>query len=518
MTIQDLDSTNLDGGPGSGPQGGGHSHLTVHEGGRGMNPAQHQFPHIAHLLNSTNPHDMHVLHHGISKAQAHEHAKALRSKGVFASVFKDPQGSRGKSHMVVGPKQDNMDGDPMSESVNRFDYYPMGKAQRLDNGFLKAPVTATRTGVFKYRMADGTERRELRPPDEVFNQASMDSLKGVPFTNRHPTELVNSKNAKKYMVGYTSDSVRREQNYLQTDVTITDDATIGEIDKLGLREVSCGYNCELEPKTGVFDGERYDFVQRKIRYNHLAAVDRGRAGPSVRLHLDGQDGECVSDGDGSSRAAEDINPVKEDQGMAKIKLNDVEFDASEVLASAVSTHLKNVDADLAKAKKASDDKDEKMKAMEQDADKMKAKCDSLTSELATAKAVTVTDADIAVRVSARRKLEDVAKTKLDAETAKKLDSMSDRDLKIAVIAADAKDFKADGKSDVYIDARFDHIAESANAPKTQTKLDAALSNLDASRGDAPKSADDVRAARMKMDSEAWKTPLGVAKLDSQKVN
>lgn len=43
------------------------------------------------------------------------------------------------------------------------------------------------------------------------------------------------------------------------------------------REISCGYDCLWAP-----DGDRY--IQRNIRGNHIAVVDRGRAGPRVSIH------------------------------------------------------------------------------------------------------------------------------------------------------------------------------------------------------------------------------------------
>ena len=36
-------------------------------------------------------------------------------------------------------------------------------------GYLKADGLATRVGIFRYKLPDGTIQRELRPPDEVFD-------------------------------------------------------------------------------------------------------------------------------------------------------------------------------------------------------------------------------------------------------------------------------------------------------------------------------------------------------------
>ncbi len=53
--------------------------------------------------------------------------------------------------------------------------------------------------------------------------------------------------------------------------------------KHGKREISCGYRCAYEQRHGVFEGQRYEYIQRHIRGNHLALVDQGRMGPDVRV-------------------------------------------------------------------------------------------------------------------------------------------------------------------------------------------------------------------------------------------
>lgn len=51
----------------------------------------------------------------------------------------------------------------------------------------------------------------------------------------------------------------------------------------GKKELSCGYRCVYEFTSGVFEGQQYDAIQRQIRGNHLALVDRGRMGPGVAV-------------------------------------------------------------------------------------------------------------------------------------------------------------------------------------------------------------------------------------------
>lgn len=157
-------------------------------------------------------------------------------------------------------------------------------------GFMTLDGRMTRTGVFRYRDKDGNEWGELRTEDEVFSPESMASFQRVVVTNDHPDSFVSVKNVKSVQAGHVGSAVRRENDYLRADITITDPATILEIQQ-GKRELSCGYTAELIEDEGEFNGERYSVRQTNIRGNHLAIVDVGRAGPSCAL---------ISRGDGAA--------------------------------------------------------------------------------------------------------------------------------------------------------------------------------------------------------------------------
>ena len=48
-----------------------------------------------------------------------------------------------------------------------------------------------------------------------------------------------------------------------------------------MKELSCAYRYDPDFTQGTYDGQRYDFVMRNIRGNHVALVEEGRAGPDV---------------------------------------------------------------------------------------------------------------------------------------------------------------------------------------------------------------------------------------------
>lgn len=176
-------------------------------------------------------------------------------------------------------------------TVNRFDKSSFKRATRLDNGWLRAPAHLTRTGVFLYRDASGKIRRELRLPEDVFSKETVASFDLVPLTDDHPYAhkgVVTSANAKKLSVG-TVGNLRQDGSYLAAEVNVTDAEAVAKV-LSGKAQLSCGYKCDLEPAApgAEYEGQRYDFIQRNIRGNHVAIVDVGRAGPEARIHLDAE--------------------------------------------------------------------------------------------------------------------------------------------------------------------------------------------------------------------------------------
>lgn len=118
-----------------------------------------------------------------------------------------------------------------------------------------------------------------RTEGDVFDPHTMASFEGKPVTINHPDDFVNPNNWADLARG-TLQNIRRgqgdEKNCLLADVLITDAMAIGLV-KNGLREVSCGYEAEYV-QTGKGKGR-----QTKIVGNHLALVEKGRAGPSCAI-------------------------------------------------------------------------------------------------------------------------------------------------------------------------------------------------------------------------------------------
>lgn len=115
-----------------------------------------------------------------------------------------------------------------------------------------------------------------READEVFHPSAMASFEGMVVTDDHPKEEVNSGNAVRYARGHAR-NIRQVEDMLVGDLLIFDSGLINMIES-GKRDISCGYSCEYIQDD---DGR---ITQKKIRGNHIAVVQSGRAGDRVRIN------------------------------------------------------------------------------------------------------------------------------------------------------------------------------------------------------------------------------------------
>lgn len=119
----------------------------------------------------------------------------------------------------------------------------------------------------------------FRSPNEVFSTATIASFEGKPVTDGHPDVDVTPDNYKQFSKGHVQHvRVGRgdDADKILADLYITDQDLIDEI-RNGKRQVSAGYYAEdKEDETGRI-------CQTKIRGNHVAVVDEGRAGHTVAI-------------------------------------------------------------------------------------------------------------------------------------------------------------------------------------------------------------------------------------------
>ena len=400
----------------------------------------------------------------------------------------------------------------MKTSVIRFDKGELQKSEKTPQGFLRVPVYATRAGVFSYKTGDGKVVRELRPPEEVFKLDSLHSLSGAPFTLRHPPEMITPKNVTKYQKGHVLENIRQDGDKVACSVIISDADAIEAVEN-GLREVSCGYHADIFDEAGVYHGQPYDVVQRNIRYNHLAATEKGRAGPEIRIRLDAADAVMEQEQPTTSK--------EEKENMEKVIIGGKEFEVSKEAKVAIETEqtkaketnvkLDSAQSEIANLKKTNDELAKTNSDLTKTTETVQAKLDAANDELKKRTDSTVDESKVRELVKSRIALEKVASIALPKDKTEKLDSMSDTDIKKAVILADSPSAQLDGKSDVYIETRFDAIAEKVRSRSDfNTGFGRALTANDIRKDEKEPDASSARTKMRKDAEEEWKKPLASA--------
>jgi len=395
----------------------------------------------------------------------------------------------------------------MSETSFRYDVAPIEKFEMTPEGYLRAWATIARTGVQMYTDADGSVRREYRPEDEVGSPESVSSFAGKCITFEHPPVLLDSANTKDYQIGFTGTEVIYDNGFVRAVMTVTDQDAIEKIMRGDAKEVSAGYRVSYDPTPGVTDsGENYDGIQRMIDGNHVAVVRRGRAGPQVKLHLDRMDAADPSL----------LSPLEDSSMTAKVNFDGAEFEVTESVALAVTKEREDAKKSYEDMKKMYDSMMSEASQLKEEMDvmqkEMKGKCDSsdgradaLEQELSAVKADLEASKQVNIDslVEERIALIDKARISLDSEF--DFAGKTTREVMQAAIKAVRGDaFDLSERSDDYVQAMFDTLAESGRSDSAATdELRKAVASI-ASPASAPTSYMDKL-------QNAWKSPLSVSK-------
>lgn len=162
-------------------------------------------------------------------------------------------------------------------------------------------VPIARLGEMEYTAAetgDGQPMIAVNTPAVLFGADTVASFEGKPVTVYHPQPNsdptipdVTPQNWRAVAVGIAQ-SVRPgtgdDADKLVADLMITDQVAI-ELVKNGLREISCGYEAFHGEKDA--DGRA---IRNRIIGNHIALVDRGRAGSDVAIRDEKPEGKTMA--------------------------------------------------------------------------------------------------------------------------------------------------------------------------------------------------------------------------------
>jgi hypothetical protein len=325
--------------------------------------------------------------------------------------------------------------------MTRFieDTQPLSGSRITTDGYLVASVLCARTGIQDYL---GTELdkpdmpivRVYRPESSVFAKDSLSTFVGKPTTNDHPPVQVTADNWREYAVGAIGEEVLRDGEYIRVPITLMDAATIKAV-RDGKREISMGYDMELDWTPGATsDGQAYDAVMTNLRMNHLAIVDRGRAGSRARI------------GDKSPWGVAPLNTDDRKPPIMttrKIVVDGLTIETTDQGAEAIGKLQ-------AEKQTISDARDAAIAAKDAELAAKDARIADLENSQLTAEAL---DAKVQARADLLAKAKALAK---DADFTGKADLEI---MKAAVIAVRGADSVKD-KSDAYVTAAFDLAVES----------------------------------------------------------
>ena len=317
-----------------------------------------------------------------------------------------------------------------------------------DAGQLHVPCAFARTGEQLYTAGQlGLPDKEanevvrvLRDEKDVFDSESMETFRSAPVTVGHPKDesgkpiQVTIDNAKDLQVGMLEGMPVRDEDLLKGTLILTAKEAIDALEE-GNQELSAGYTCDIEE----VDGKLF---QRNIRANHIAIVNKGRAGSSCRISDEALE---VADEDLIKEFAKPNNDEKE--GGDPISFTADEMDAVKVQLSDVEVKLEKAEALV-----------EELKQSVQDSD---LKLEETKAELADAK------------LAAETSVSDRCKAIEDARLIADMRDISDKsvpEIHRLVVKDQMPEKDLEGKSEDYVAALFEILADSAKGDTPMNRL------------------------------------------------
>ena len=376
--------------------------------------------------------------------------------------------------------------------INDRTTYSVTSREYTSEGYLRVPGRVARVGIQKYQARDlGITDRSpdsiinvYRPPDEVFSSDSLASYADADAVNDHPSGMVSSDTYKSVTVGHVSGPAKQDGDFVVAELIIKDKSAIKAVES-GKVELSAGYEAEYDQCPGITeDGEEYEFIQRDIKINHVALVDKARAGPRARL----------------------FDHNKPEGAMPQITLDGRTV---EVADAATGTLIQDIfDRKTAEVNKLTAD----MTGMEKEKEKLQAEKDAKDEDLEKLKAKST---DAAIQKCVVAVIDAAESARLIAGKGHVVDGVDVMSIKRAALAKFRDSVDWSDQSDAYVDAAFDMAVEKKNAEDEDEEASSkgAKDSLDGIANDMSRAtADgDKPTARAKFNdglSAAWKRTAG----------
>jgi 8-oxo-dGTP pyrophosphatase MutT (NUDIX family) len=219
----------------------------------------------------------------------------------WASLDNPPEplhpGVRDVVNMALGkmPAQDMAMDKAMESALSSRDRlaFDRGSVRSYDHdGRLHVKLThITKANVCPYRgdeipdadklgLEPGRIYMLLRDPQELEKAVATANL--IPVLNEHvPVSPIDPK--QKNVVGYTGTDAVWNAPYIDNSMVISVQDSIRNVENETQQELSSAYYYDADMTPGTYEGVAYDGVMRNIKFNHVALVPRGRAGPDVMV-------------------------------------------------------------------------------------------------------------------------------------------------------------------------------------------------------------------------------------------
>lgn len=118
----------------------------------------------------------------------------------------------------------------------------------------------------------------LRDPKELAK--AVPTANNLPVMGVHIAQTPDEPHQDK-IVGSTGTDAVFDAPYLKNSMVIWVSDAIDGVESNKKRQLSCSYSYDADMTSGVYEGMHYSGVMRNIKFNHVAIIPEGRAGPDV---------------------------------------------------------------------------------------------------------------------------------------------------------------------------------------------------------------------------------------------
>lgn len=163
-----------------------------------------------------------------------------------------------------------------------------------DTGQMIAEGAIARVGVLTYKASDLGDMFNDKEPDapvrvaqlsdDLFAESTLDKFRSAPITIGHPLQDVDTTNMKELGKGTLEGKPYQDGTHLSASMVLSDQEAIDLVNS-GVHELSVRAYYTL---TRCDDAEDYDAIRTIQSVNHVAIVERGRAGITCRISDDAE--------------------------------------------------------------------------------------------------------------------------------------------------------------------------------------------------------------------------------------